>query len=105
MNRGMRIKFSIADCFWAMTAVAILFAMLRIGGGRFLTAFILLNLLQIILPIGILFATIVFADQRGPMLDHATVPGWPVLKRIWLLSMMCTVVVWALLLGAFYWSF
>jgi hypothetical protein len=72
--------------------------LLRTGNDGFLIAFIFLNLLQVMLPIGILFATIAFADQRGQMLDYSTVPGWQVLKRIWLLSIMCTVVVWALLL-------
>ena len=92
------MKFAIADVLWTTTAVALLFALLRVGNGGFLIAFIFLNFLQIALPIGILFATIAFADQRGQMLDHSTVPGWRILKRTWLLSIVCTIIVWALLL-------
>ncbi len=58
----------------------------------------LLNFLQVTLPVGILFATIAFADQRGQMLDIATLPGWEILKRIWILSILSTMVVWLLLL-------
>lgn len=92
------MKFAIADVLWTTTAVALLFSVLRIGDGGFFIAFILLNFMQVTLPFGILFATIAFADQRGQMLDYSTVPGWRILKRIWLLSILCTIVVWALLL-------
>ena len=92
------MKFAISDVLWTTTAVAILFAMLRNGTDGLIVAFALLNVLQIALPVGILFAIIAFADQRGQMLDFSTVPGWQTLKKIWVLSIACTVFVWALIL-------
>ncbi len=92
------MKFTIAELLWTTTVAALLFATLRTGAGGFYVAFMLLNCLQVTLPVGILFATIAFADQREQMLDIATLPGWKILKKIWFLSIICTIVVWLLLL-------
>jgi hypothetical protein len=94
------MKFSIADILWTTVAAAFLFAAIRTVNG-FVVAFVLLNLAQVVLPIGILLLTILFADQRGSMLDIATVPGWRILKRIWILSILCTIAVWLMLFGLF----
>jgi hypothetical protein len=90
------MKFSIKDILWTTFAAALLFASVRTVSG-FVVAFLILNLAQVVLPIGILLLTILCADQRGNMLDIATVPGWRILKRIWLLSILCTITIWLML--------
>ena len=94
------MEFGIADLLWTTTAAALLFALLSRGVVGFVIAFLVLNLLQIVIPIGTLFAIIVFADQRDQMLDFATLPGWKVLKKIWILSIVCTIIVWGLLFSS-----
>ncbi len=91
-----KMKFSITDILWTTFAAALLFAAIRTVRG-FVVAFLILNIAQIVLPIGILLLTIFFADQRGTMLDIATVPGWRILKRVWILSVLCTITIWLLL--------
>jgi hypothetical protein len=93
----MPMKFAIADLIWTTTTVAILFAILRTGYDGCEYACFVFTLLQFALPFGIIFSTIAFADQRGQTLDHTSLPGWQFWKRIWLLSIVCTIVVWILL--------
>ena len=93
------MKFTIADVLRTTTSVAILFSILRYGADGLIIAFALLNFLQIALPVGILFAIIVFADQRRQMLDFSTLPGWQSIKKIWVLSIACTVFVWLCFFG------
>ncbi|HUP80927.1 MAG TPA: hypothetical protein VM260_20420 [Pirellula sp.] len=87
------MKFAIADVLWTTIAAA----MLRYGADGLIIAFALLIFLQITIPVGFLFAIIALADQRGQMLDFSTLPGWQSLKKIWGLSITCTVIVSALL--------
>jgi hypothetical protein len=91
------MKFKIADLLLTTTAAAILFTLLRFGSGWFGVIFLGLNLLQILIPFGVVFATIVFAQQRGPMLDVSTLAGSQSLKKLWCLSIVCTLLVWAML--------
>ncbi|MDZ4849095.1 MAG: hypothetical protein SGI77_07355 [Pirellulaceae bacterium] len=91
------MRFGISDLLWTTTAVALLFALLRTGFAGFLIAFLILNLLQFFFPIVVLVTTIAFADQRGQMLDISTNPAWRILKTLWLLSFICTIIVWGLL--------
>ena len=91
------MRFAISDILWTTTAVAVMFALLRTGDGWFFIAFALLNLLLIVLPIVALITTIAFADQDRQMLDISTNPVWFVLKKLWLLSILCTAIVWVLL--------
>lgn len=98
------MKFSITDILWTTFAAALLFAAIRTVSG-FVIAFLFLNIAQVVLPAGIVLLTIVFADQRGNMLDIATVPGWRILRRIWILSVLCTIAIWILLMSpSFFWA-
>lgn len=94
------MKFAIIDLIWTTTAIALLFALLRQGDIGFFLAFVLLNLMQILMPFVVMFATILFADQRGQTLDISTLAGWRSIKRVWFLSIVCTIIVWTLLLLA-----
>jgi hypothetical protein len=94
------MRFAISDLLWTMAVAALLFSLLRMGSLGFFLAFIFLNFLQVLLPVGILVAIIALAEQRGPMLDYSTVPGWRIFKKVWWLSMLCTLLVWILLLIA-----
>ncbi len=87
------MKFAIADVLWTTIAAAMFFSLLRNGADGLIIAFALLIFLQIIFPIGFLFAVIAFADQRGQKLDFTTLPGWQTLKKIWGHSIACTVFV------------
>jgi hypothetical protein len=91
------MKFAIVDLLWTTAAAAMLVTLLRTSVDGFVVAFGILNLVQVLLPFGILFATIAFAEQRGQMLDISTLPAWPTLKKVWCLSVACTIIVWMLL--------
>ncbi len=54
----------------------------------------ILFLLQVFCPVAIIFTTIVFADQRGQMLDISTNRAYVALKKIWLLSLVCSGLLW-----------
>ncbi|XZE17556.1 hypothetical protein SH449x_002830 [Pirellulaceae bacterium SH449] len=97
----MPMKFTIADLLWTTTAAAMLFALLRFGIGGLFAAFVILNFMQILFPFAIIFATIVFADQRGQTLDFTTLAGWRAIKKLWCLSLACTVIVWILFFAFF----
>lgn len=91
------MKFGIADLLWTTTAVAVLFTLISRDVFSFHYAFLALNLLQVVILIGTLLALILFAEQRDTMLDFATLPGNRILKKIWIISFACTVLLWVLL--------
>ena len=98
------MQFSIRDIVLATTAVALMLAFARIAFAMFLLVFLFANAFLFIGPFTIIFTTIIFADQRGSYLDLSSNPLYRSLKRLWLLSVGCTVVVWGLLyLGSFFW--
>lgn len=84
------MKFSITDLLLTTTAYAALLGLARTTYGGFLITFAVLFSLQVFCPIAIIFTTIVFADQRGQMLDLSTNRAYAVLKKIWLLSLICS---------------
>ncbi len=97
------MKFSIRDIVLANTAVALMLAFARIAFEMFLLVFLFANTFLFIGPFTIIFTTIIFADQRGSYLDLSSNPLYRSLKRLWLHSVGCTVVVWGLLyLGSFF---
>jgi hypothetical protein len=89
------MKFSIRDIAMATTAVALMLAFARFV--LFLIAFLFANFFLFFGPFAILFTTIIFADQRGGYLDIGSNPFCRSLKRLWLLSVACVIVVWGLL--------
>lgn len=92
------MKFSIRDIIAATTAVALTFAFSRIAFPLFLFGFIFANSFLCFGPFAIIFTTIIFAEQRGSFLDISTNPFYQSLKRLWLLSVLCVIVVWGLLI-------
>ncbi|GAB5406374.1 MAG: hypothetical protein Aurels2KO_46050 [Aureliella sp.] len=94
------MKLAIRDLLFATTAVAILLTFAQLAFAGFLIAFALVNALLIFLPFAVVFTTIIFADQRGQMLDLNSNPLYKTLKKIWLLSIVCVLVVWLVFLVA-----
>lgn len=91
------MKFSIRDIGVATTVVALMLAFARLAFAMFLVAFLFANIFIFIGPVAIIFTTIIFADQRGTYLDLVSNPFYRSLKRLWLLSVGCVIVVWGLL--------
>lgn len=91
------MKFSIRDLIIVTTSVALMLAFARVAFATFLLAFLFANLFLVLGPLAIIFTTIIFADQRGSYLDLASNPFYRSLKRLWLLSVGCAIVVWGLL--------
>jgi hypothetical protein len=96
----MSMKFEIRDVLYVTTAVAVLVAFARFWFAGFLITFVLANALLIFCPFAILFTTIIFADQRGQMLDLNTNQLYKTLKRVWLLSILCAAGLWLLICTA-----
>lgn len=92
------MKFRIRDVLYATTVVAGLLAFARVAYDAFLVTFIIANAGLVFCPIAILFTTIVFADQRGQMLELNTNPFYALLKRTWLTALLCSAVVWFVIL-------
>ena len=88
------MKFRMRDVLWIMTVVAFLVTLAVVWFGGFLVAFLLANAIIIICPLAIVFTTIVFADQRGQMLDLNSNPLYNALKKAWLLSTLSAALVW-----------
>ena len=84
------MKFSIIDLLLTTTAYAALLWLARTTYDGFLITFAVLFSLQVFCPIAIIFTTIVFADQRGQMLDLSTNRAYLALKKIWQLSLVCS---------------
>ena len=94
------MRFRISDILYATTLIAGLLAFARVAFGAFLITFVIANVCLMICPIAIIFTTIVFADQRGQMLDLNTNPFYGTLKRTWIAAVLCSAVVW-LIVSAF----
>ncbi len=92
------MKFSIRDIAMATTAIASMLAIAKLDFGLFLFGFVFAQLFLFVGPFAILFTTIAFADQRGGFLDISSNPCYRTLKRLWLLSVGCVIVVWAFLI-------
>ncbi len=92
------MTFSIRDIAMATTAVALMLAFARTAFPLFLLVFIFANLFLFFGPFAIIFTTIIFADQRGSYLDISSNPFYRLLKKLWLLSVGCVIVVWGLLI-------
>ncbi len=91
------MKFSIRDIAVATTTVALMLAFAQIALPFFLIAFGFASIFLCLGPFAILFTSILFAEQRGSFLDISTNPCYRSLKRLWLLSLCCVLVVWGIL--------
>ena len=84
------MKFTITDLLLTTTAYAALLVLARADYDGFLISVAILFLLQVFCPVAIVFTTIVFADQRGQMLDVSTNRAYLALRKLWLLSLICS---------------
>ena len=96
------MKFTIMDLLLTTTAYAAMLGLARANYEKFLIAGAILFLVQVFCPIAILLTTILFADQRGQMLDLSTNPLYATLKKIWLLSIICSGLLWCTMRSPFF---
>ena len=96
------MKFSIRDIVVATTAVALMLTLARFSFASFIIAFLFANAFLFLGPLAIIVTTVLLAERRGSYLDIHSNPFYRSLKRLWLLSVGCVIVVWGLLyLAAF----
>lgn len=88
------MRFGIRDVLYTTAGVAVCLAFARFAYTGFVVVFLILNAVLLFCPFAILFTTIVFADQRGQMLDLNTNPFYQDLKKGWLLAVFCSAVIW-----------
>ncbi|MEQ1826215.1 MAG: hypothetical protein ABL921_09715 [Pirellula sp.] len=88
------MRFKILDLLLVSGGVAVLLSLQQIHFDWFVVFFALLNTLQVIIPFAILILTISIADQKGPMLDVASLPGWTYIKKFWQISFAVTMSIW-----------
>ena len=93
------MKFAISDLLATTSCIAILFALLRLGPDVFALTFVALHFLQFfVLPLSILISTVFLSQERGKVLVVSTNPAWRLLKKLWLLSFVCTLALWLFIL-------
>ena len=91
---NLDMKFKIKDLLVVTTCAAGLLALGKYAIAAFLVLFLPATFLVIFCPFAIIFTTIIFADQRGQMLDLNSNPTYGPLKRIWVLSLLIVILVW-----------
>ena len=91
------MRFRIRDGLYTTAVVAALIAFARIAFPAFLLLFLFANACLLFCPIAILLTTVALADQRGQMLDLNTNPLYSVLKKTWLLAVLCSGATWFIL--------
>lgn len=94
-RQSIRMKFRIQDILIVTTVAAVLLALSRFAFAVFLLLMLSATFLVLFCPLAILFTTIIFADQRGQMLDLNTNPMYSGLKRIWSLSFLIVILIWS----------
>ena len=77
----------IRDIFVVTTASALLLAIIP-RSMVFVILFFSAGALLLVTPVVALCFAILFAEQRGTILDSATIPLGPAMKKIWLLSLL-----------------
>lgn len=91
------MKFAISDLLEVTAGIGMLSALARSGFNGFVVGFLIAHLLLLSVPALVLAATLTSIHQRGRVLDVKLIPCYGLLKKTFLVAIVCVPIVWGVL--------